>query len=185
MLFRAWWRTNKQTNNRVNLEQVCSLNIEQSRLLQFFKSYIEAICISIELAVLHFRMKPLLQKAILHARIQLYGCTEDLWKGKLKWLRKTTKKGTELSTSKNPGGLSSKLWKVRCEKTRNKVKNVKTTIQKICVLSQITLLISLCSLWFYSGRFQLCPITRSTRRYIHQVGFDIWLKNRYESNMSQ
>ena len=27
--------TNEQTNNRVNLEQVCSLNIEQSRLLQF------------------------------------------------------------------------------------------------------------------------------------------------------
>ena len=55
---------------------------------KFFKSYIEAICISIELTVLHFRMKPLLQKAILHARIQLYGCTEDLWEGKLK--RKTT-----------------------------------------------------------------------------------------------
>ena len=182
MLFRAWWRTNKQTNNRVNLEQVCSLNIEQSRLLQFFKSYIEAICISIELAVLHFRMKPLLQKAILHARIQLYGCTDDLWEGKLKWLRKTTtKKGTELSTSKNPGGLSSKLWKVRCEKTRNKVKNVKTTIQKICVLSQITLLISLCSLWCYSGGYQLCQITRSSGWLWH------WLKNRssYESNMSQ
>ena len=31
MLFRAWL----QTNNRVNLVQVCSLNIEQSRLLQF------------------------------------------------------------------------------------------------------------------------------------------------------
>ena len=26
--------TNNQPNNRVNLEQVCSLNIEQSRLLQ-------------------------------------------------------------------------------------------------------------------------------------------------------
>ena len=95
---------------------------------KFFKSYIEAICISIELAVLHFRMKPLLQKAILHARIQLYGCTEDLWKGKLKWLRKTTKKGTELSTSKNPGGLSSKLWKVRWEKTGNKVQNVNVNV---------------------------------------------------------
>ena len=27
--------TNNRTNNRANLEQVCSLNIEQSRLLQF------------------------------------------------------------------------------------------------------------------------------------------------------
>ena len=29
--------TNNRTNNRVNQEQVCSLNIEQSRLLQFTK----------------------------------------------------------------------------------------------------------------------------------------------------
>ena len=39
MLFRAWWQTNKQTNNRVNLEQVCSLNIKQSRLLQYLKDH--------------------------------------------------------------------------------------------------------------------------------------------------
>ena len=31
-VFWAWWRTTKQTNNRVNQEQVCSLNIE-SRLV--------------------------------------------------------------------------------------------------------------------------------------------------------
>ena len=33
-IFWAWWRTNN--DNHMTLEQVCSLNIEQSRLLQLF-----------------------------------------------------------------------------------------------------------------------------------------------------
>ena len=34
VVFWAWWQTNNQPTNRVNLEQVCLLNSEQSRLLQ-------------------------------------------------------------------------------------------------------------------------------------------------------
>ena len=39
-IFWAWWRpTDRRTNNNVNLEQVCSLNSEQSRLLQYILSW--------------------------------------------------------------------------------------------------------------------------------------------------